>query len=236
MPLKERFPLLFRLETEKKVVIDDRFNSLVQTFSRKWRWSRSPASPDELREWSDFISLLDSAKLSDNQDKWEWSGRNDKEFSVGAVKRFLRSDEDYKIRRLLHLSKQNSFSGDERCVMCSDGSESAEHLFCYCEVAAAVWYHTSRWCHISSIYAFSLNDMLEVNERAGLGVKAKDILKGIIMVGWWCIWKARNERRFSKRQRSVANIVQDIKSLGYYGIVIDQKIDMFLGIIGFLFL
>ncbi|KAF5797220.1 hypothetical protein HanXRQr2_Chr08g0361081 [Helianthus annuus] len=78
-----------------------------------------------------------------------------------------------------------------------------------------VWFLISRWLKISLIFAFSLTDMLEIHEFSGLGSKAKDILKGIIMVGWWCIWKARNETRFSNKLFSANRIVEDIKSLGF---------------------
>ncbi|KAJ0703837.1 putative reverse transcriptase zinc-binding domain-containing protein [Helianthus annuus] len=120
-----------------------------------------------------------------------------------------------RIATLDALFKRICFNCDDRCVMCGDGSETAEHLFCSCMVASEVWHLIGRWVNIGPIFAFSLIDLLEVHEFSGLGPKAKNILKGIIMVGWWCIWKARNERRFSGKHKSVASIVQDIKSLGF---------------------
>ncbi|XP_022003039.1 uncharacterized protein LOC110900460 [Helianthus annuus] len=184
---------------------------------------------------------MESVKLSVSKDRWEWRGGRDKVFSVGSVKNFLRSNVDYsnnyvfkwskwvpkkvsilvwraqmgRIATLDALIKRNCFNGENRCVMCGDGSETADHLFCSCEVASEVWYRISRWVHIGPIYAFSLNDLLEVHEFSGLGPKAKDILKGIIMISWWCIWRARNERRFSDKHKSADSIVQDIKSLSY---------------------
>ncbi|KAJ0888364.1 putative reverse transcriptase zinc-binding domain-containing protein [Helianthus annuus] len=180
-------------------------------------------------------------KLSDSEDKWEWIGGSDNSFSVAAVKQFLRSNDDFsnnyvfkwskwvskkvnilvwraqmgRIATLDALVKRNCFNGDESCVLCSEGRETADHIFRSGVVASEVWHHVSRWCNISPIFAFLLEDLLEVHDFSGLGVKLKDILKGIIMVGWWCIWKARNDRRFSNKQSSAASIVQDIKALGY---------------------
>ncbi|KAM0042735.1 putative RNA-directed DNA polymerase [Helianthus debilis subsp. tardiflorus] len=240
-PLKDRFPALFRLETQKKCLVADRFDESIQAFLGRWVWSRTPVSQVELDEWNGLIQFLDQVVLSDSSDRWEWVGGDNKDFSVGAVKSFLRSSEDFsnyfvfewskwtpkkvnifmwraqmgRIATLDALSKRNCFNGEETCVMCNDGSETVEHLFCSCAVAAEVWFRLSRWCRIDPIYAFSLNDLLEVHKFAGLANKAKEILKGVIMVGCWCIWRARNERRFSNIQRSVANIVMDVKSLGY---------------------
>ncbi|XP_022031534.1 uncharacterized protein LOC110932514 [Helianthus annuus] len=240
-PLKDRFPALFRLESDKRCLIADRFDSSISAFSGKWGWSRVPYSEDERREWNSFIELLDSVKLAGTGDRWVWIGGNEKEFSVRAVKSFLRSATDFsnnfvfewskwvpkkvnilvwraqmgRIATLDALSKRNCFNGDERCILCNDGLESADHLFRSCSVASEVWYLISRWCNISPIFAFSLEDLLEVHVFSGLGIKAKIALKGIIMVGWWCIWIARNNRRFSNKTCSASSIVQDIKSLGF---------------------
>ncbi|XP_022013770.1 uncharacterized protein LOC110913232 [Helianthus annuus] len=182
-----------------------------------------------------------SVKLSDRKDKWEWRGGCDSCFSVAAIKSFLRSNTDFssnyafkwskwvpkkvnilvwraqmgRIATLDALIKRNCFNGENRCIMCGDGSETAEHLFCTCVVASEVWARISRWAHVGPIYAFSLSDLLEVHEFSGLGNKAKDILKGVIMIVLWCIWKARNGRRFSDSHKSADKIVQDVKSLGF---------------------
>ncbi|KAJ0539673.1 putative RNA-directed DNA polymerase [Helianthus annuus] len=241
VPLKDRFPLLFRLESKKNCWVFSRYNSDLQAFSSSWGWSRSPESAEEWFEWNEFINLMDSIKLSDSEDKWEWVGGSDKGFSVGAVKCFLRSGIDFsnnyvfkwskwvpkkvnilawraqmgRIATLDALTKRNCFNGDNTCVMCGDGNETAEHLFCSCAVASEVWFLISRWLKISPIFAFSLTEMLDIHEFSGLGSKAKDIFKGIIMVGWWCIWRARNETRFSNRHFSAISIAEDIKSLGF---------------------
>ncbi|XP_021991841.1 uncharacterized protein LOC110888633 [Helianthus annuus] len=236
-----RFPNLFRIEAEKTCSIASRYNSPLQSFSGCWRWSRNLISDVERSEWSDFLSLLNPLKLSCSEDKWCWIGGSASMFSVAAVKCFLRSNVDFssnyvfkwskwvpkkvnilawraqmgRIATVDALARRNCFNGDESCVLCGDGQETADHLFRSCAVASEVWFLVSRWCKISPIFAFSLEDLLEVHDFSGLGGKAKDILKGIVMVGWWCIWKARNDRRFSNKYSSAASIVQDIKALGY---------------------
>ncbi|KAM0057622.1 putative RNA-directed DNA polymerase [Helianthus debilis subsp. tardiflorus] len=217
------------------------YNCSLQAFLGQWGWSRSLASAEEWNEWNILSSMLESMKLSDREDKWEWIGGSDNSFLVVAVKQFHRSIDDFsnnyvfkwsswvpkkvnilfwraqmgRIATLDALVKRNCFNGDESCVFCSEGRETADNIFRSCVMASKVWYHVSRWCNISPIFAFSLEDLLEVHDFSGLGAKSKDILKDIIMVGWWCIWKPRKERRFSNKHSSVASIVQDIKALGY---------------------
>ncbi|MFS7958360.1 putative RNA-directed DNA polymerase [Helianthus anomalus] len=240
-PLKDCFPSLFRLEKDKKCKVCDRYNPTVRGFVGSWDWSRDPNSDIELEEWSRFIPILDSFSLSDSKDRWEWIGGETAEFSVGAVKNFLRSSNDYsrnyvfkwskwvpikcqifvwraemgRIATVDALTKRNCYTGDDSCVLCEDGPESAAHLLCSCFLAAGVWNLVSRWCRVSPIYAFSVKDLLDVHEHSGLGSKAKSILQGVMMVGCCCLWKARNNKRFSSTRTSVMQIFQDIKALSF---------------------
>ncbi|KAF5823884.1 hypothetical protein HanXRQr2_Chr01g0043121 [Helianthus annuus] len=86
------------------------------------------------------------------------------------------------------LIKRNCFNGDSLCPLCEDGEESATHLFCSCIVASNIWCMISRWCKISPIFAFSIQDLLLIHEHAGLNKAASEALHGIIIVACWCIW------------------------------------------------
>ncbi|MFS7978580.1 hypothetical protein Hanom_Chr10g00917111 [Helianthus anomalus] len=46
-------------------------------------------------------------------------------------------------------------------------------------------------------------------------VKARDVFCGIVRVACWCIWRARNNLRFKNKQVKVADIISEIKSLGF---------------------
>ena len=57
--------------------------------------------------------------------------------------------------------------------------------------------------------------MLKIVKHMG-GLKAKqDILYGVIILTCWRIWKARNEKVFTSKDTNVAQIISDVKSLGY---------------------
>ncbi|MFS7914298.1 hypothetical protein Hanom_Chr02g00151761 [Helianthus anomalus] len=47
------------------------------------------------------------------------------------------------------------------------------------------------------IYAFSVEDLLQVVNHLRILAKMKDIVYGIFVLTCWRIWKARNEKVFS---------------------------------------
>ncbi|MFS8006042.1 putative reverse transcriptase zinc-binding domain-containing protein [Helianthus anomalus] len=240
-PLKNVFPALFRLESDKFCWVRDRFDGVSSSFSGRWNWSRPLASVIENTELSSLVSLLSGKVVSSFRDSWVWVGGKNGEFSVSEVKHFLKSGSDFssyfrfiwskwvpkkcnillwraemgRIATTDALIKRNCFSGNNVCSLCEDGEESAEHLFCSCVVAANIWYLISRWCRISTIFAFCIRDLTAVHEHSGLHRVAKEALHGIILTGCWCIWKARNEKRFNNNRKAILDIFQDIKSLSF---------------------
>ncbi|MFS7957625.1 hypothetical protein Hanom_Chr07g00668551 [Helianthus anomalus] len=76
--------------------------------------------------------------------------------------------------------------------------------------------YISSWCKISPIFAFSIQDLLLIHEHAGLNKVASEALHGIIITAYWCIWSARNDRRFNNGRKEILDIFQDIKILGFH--------------------
>ncbi|KAJ0908196.1 putative reverse transcriptase zinc-binding domain-containing protein [Helianthus annuus] len=126
------------------------------------------------------------------------------------------------------LARRNCYNGDDTCVLCSDGPESADHLFCACYTAAVLWNQLSIWCRVRPIFAFSTKDLLELHESSGLVSHAKEIFHGLIVVGYWVLWKKRNDIRFLSASLEVGNLIQEVKVLGFFGK------DLFRGIGGVL--
>ncbi|KAJ0883730.1 hypothetical protein HanPSC8_Chr10g0425061 [Helianthus annuus] len=56
---------------------------------------------------------------------------------------------------------------------------------------------------------------MEVHNQVGLAGRARDVFCGIVRVACWCIWRARNNLRFENKQVKVADIISEIKSLGF---------------------
>ena len=113
------------------------------------------------------------------------------------------------------LRKRHVPVADIGCQICGHGKDSIEHLFTSCIVAAVLWQGISQWCKVSSIFAFSFDDLLELHNFVGLKGIAKEVFHGIIMIGCWALWKARNELRFSNKKVRASDILSEVKVVGF---------------------
>ena len=180
-------------------------------------------------------------ELSSRKDRWCWLGNKDGKFSVAEVKKYLRSRLEVSGNIVLNWCKWvpikcNVFAWrvvlggiptsvslrnrhvqvvDLSCRFCNHGDESIEHLFTLCIVAAVLWQGISQWCKIPNIFAFSFGDIIELHNFVGLKGIAKEAFQGIVLIGCWSLWKARNELRFSNKSVRVSDILSEVKAVGY---------------------
>ncbi|XP_021986391.1 uncharacterized protein LOC110882759 [Helianthus annuus] len=101
------------------------------------------------------------------------------------------------------------------CALCGEGIESVDHLFTACNISMSVWNRLSGWIKIPPIFAFSFKDLLEVHKWFDGNKSAKKIVRGLIMVTCWAIWKARNDKFFSKGRGDSNVIFGDVRSMGF---------------------
>ncbi|KAJ0743947.1 putative reverse transcriptase zinc-binding domain-containing protein [Helianthus annuus] len=243
VPLKTLFPSLFRLEANKWCLVADKIGGHQGSGLGPWNWRALPSSAQELNELFDIHSLVATQSIEDRSDKWAWFDKGPVVFSVHEAKLWISKDRvgvprDENIfkwckwvplkcnifmwRLLLDriptkeaLRRRNIIHGESACDFCSEEVESAVHVFTGCGLATGVWQGIASWVRLPPIFLFSIKDLLEVVKCSGWSKSRKEILYGIVMVTCWRIWKARNERIFSQKSRSVAELVADVKSLSY---------------------
>ncbi|PWA62724.1 RNA-directed DNA polymerase, eukaryota [Artemisia annua] len=241
IPLKDVCPNLFRVESEKRCKVSDRLKLLDSGLDRVWNWKRMVMGVETISEWEILSSLLDAAVLSRAKDSWSWIGIGNGVFSVKAVRNLMFDDFDISNTTVFEWSnwlpnKCNIFGwraemgriptasalryrniqvADASCVLCGDVEESVDHLFTGCIFSARIWQLISSWCKVQNFFAFSFKDLLDSRNFVGLSGKAKDIFYGIIIVGCWCIWRARNLQKFQNKHAKVEETIGEIKSLGF---------------------
>ncbi|KAJ0468860.1 hypothetical protein HanIR_Chr14g0701441 [Helianthus annuus] len=90
-----------------------------------------------------------------------------------------------------------------------------EHLFCSCYDVAALWGHICNWCRIPNFFIFSFKDLIEVHEHVGLREQQKEVLKGMVRIGFCSLWRGRNGLRFNNNPMKIENIIAETKSVGF---------------------
>ncbi|XP_022031067.1 uncharacterized protein LOC110932011 [Helianthus annuus] len=241
------FPDLFKLEKEKRCKVADRVNYQVEGSgigsSYVWAWARNISAGREVDQLVELCNRLLNVRLEDRQDKWEWIGAEDKEFSVGAVKRLLNKEGQHnfvlqdipeeckwipekcnifmwrtamnRIATVEALRKRNIEVQEDTCALCRDEEDSVAHIFSSCYVASVVWQQISRWYTTNNLFFFSFKDITEIHGHVGFTGDKKEAFKGIVRIAIWSIWKARNKARFENKEIRIGEIISDLKASSY---------------------
>ncbi|XP_035838660.1 uncharacterized protein LOC118486379 [Helianthus annuus] len=101
---------------------------------------------------------------------------------------------------------------DETCSLCGNGEEDVMHLFTGCGFALGVWDAVGCWCKIMPIFAFDFRDLLGVQDQVAGCKWAKKVVRGIVMITCWVIWRSRNAKVFQGTCSKVVDVVALVKS------------------------
>ncbi|XP_022025107.1 uncharacterized protein LOC110925461 [Helianthus annuus] len=196
----------------------------------------------EVLELEDFMESLGNVMVTDARDKWVWSPDKSGLFSTRSFKSIAaaecneevgfrvkgcgwvpskcrifmwRVDLD-RIPTRAALVKRNISVESVDCALCGEGVETVEHLFTACNVTMRVWNRFSEWVKIPPIFAFSFKDILSIHKGGNGDKKVKGIIRGLVMVTCWAIWKARNDKIFGNGQGNSEDIFGAVRSLGFF--------------------
>ncbi|KAG2315956.1 hypothetical protein Bca52824_019078 [Brassica carinata] len=89
-----------------------------------------------------------------------------------------------------------------QCVLCSAGQESHQHLFFMCPFVSAVWSHFS-----GSAWQDAPTSMLEVVDLIAASPRFRVVLKLLMQVIVYCIWRERNYRIFKQVATTEAGVI-----------------------------
>ncbi|GJU23916.1 RNA-directed DNA polymerase, eukaryota [Tanacetum coccineum] len=174
--LKDIFPRLYVLETNKKVSVGDKLKDfrLDSSFRRKARGGIEQVQYEELSD------MVNSISLTPKNDRYVWSLSNSGDFSVASFRKVI--DENrypggrsrtrwvkyvpikvnvtaWKIKMdalptRLNISRRGMDIQSLSCPICDCGVESSSHLFFQCNLDATIQAHV---IHLGCLYANSIS-------------------------------------------------------------------------------
>ncbi|XP_021986079.1 uncharacterized protein LOC110882343 [Helianthus annuus] len=175
---------LFALEKNKRCWVSNRLSALGVASAVFWDWLRPPVNPEEMVELNSSAALLEGVYRTMENDKWRWSSNVSGQVVLDRIP--TKND----------LVRRNISVDTDLCALCNDEPESVDHLFTACQIAHRVWSQFCDWVRLLPIFAFSLADILDLYKNVNEDKKSKEIVRGLVTVTCWCLWKARNARIF----------------------------------------
>ncbi|MFS7981488.1 hypothetical protein Hanom_Chr10g00951551 [Helianthus anomalus] len=100
--------------------------------------------------------------------------------------------------------------------LCVWWDEMVEHILTGCHISAGIWNGISIWCKIPGMFVFHVNDLVEMHEHCAISGNKKMVIHGIIIIGRWRLWTARNEKAFSSKDPNVVEMIAEIKTVGFF--------------------
>ncbi|PWA40239.1 reverse transcriptase zinc-binding domain-containing protein [Artemisia annua] len=229
------------LESEKKCRVADRILASTDRGQFCWKWKRMPRTAEEVQQLVDCCRILNQIRLRAGRDSWRWLGHGSDTFSVAAVKKIVIQEEVQptevffkwckwvpskcnifmwratldRLPTRVALKRRNILVEEQGCSFCGEFEETVDHIFTECRMAGEVWHALSNWWQIPPIYAFSVRDLLVIHKHAKVSRVKKEVIRGLIIVACWIMWKTRNEKIFSRRSCNVVEIISAIQAIGY---------------------
>jgi mannosylglycoprotein endo-beta-mannosidase len=183
----------------------------------RWVWKLNPeegfsvkSAYDSLMDGGDNSNLSDF-ELSIFSTIWESPAPSKVvAFSWKLLHDRIPTKDNLSSRGLLHHSQDGG-----NCVWCDHVSETANHLFLFCNMSHAVWYEIFKWLgvvvvmppNVMTFFAYFTSLAKNIKTRKGLGLVWHTAL--------WVIWCARNKRIFKGEVRNATDIVEEIKVLSW---------------------
>ncbi|XP_021995572.1 uncharacterized protein LOC110892729 [Helianthus annuus] len=119
------------------------------------------------------------------------------------------------------LARRNFSIDSEDCVLCGEAIESwiTFSRLVRSRISSGVGFVYGR-----KFLSFLFSDLMEVRNFDAVRKEAMEIIQGLIYVGCWCIWKARNNKLFSNGEGKSEDIFGEVRSLGFFWFKCRSKI------------
>ncbi|XP_021985657.1 uncharacterized protein LOC110881815 [Helianthus annuus] len=239
-PLRDRFPNLYAVESEKRCTVQQRYSIIDGNVEWFWGSLNILTQSEQLAERASCTTLLYNIELGSGPDLWLWKTGSSREiFTV----QLLRAELDHiniipetKVLNWLHWipKKVNCFLWrvvldriptkealmarrislpSASCIFCNDVIETVDHLLVTCDFAQQVWTLILQWINIH-LPRFTLS-VIQLSEQI-LSHKTHKALKraiwAVVAATCWNIWRTRNDFIFKHKSPQLTKLIGDIKA------------------------
>ncbi|XP_071736202.1 uncharacterized protein [Rutidosis leptorrhynchoides] len=241
--LKDSFPRLFRLESNKDARVSDRINHECILFIFNWSWAKTPKWRAE-SERNSLTSLLNAyAFSSEKPNEWMWKFNNFGRYTSKSLSSIfteisasnslpcgpteLNSPLPQKIGIFIWRAKQNKLPvrteldnrdidlNSTRCPVCDEDLETVSHTLLSCKFALDIWNRVGNWCNFGNINISTLADISKPFNPSLTSSTGASFWQAIVWVTSYYIWKNRNDLFFGNNTLSGPKIIAEIQSKSF---------------------
>ncbi|XP_022023714.1 uncharacterized protein LOC110923971 [Helianthus annuus] len=101
------------------------------------------------------------------------------------------------------------------CELCQDEEDSTDHVFASCRFSQRVWEGIARWCKLSPLFFYGVEDLVHYHEQTRGSKVWKQLIYSIFQATIWCIWASRNNAVFDRKRSSPDRLVEEVKVLSF---------------------
>ncbi|KAK9070699.1 hypothetical protein SSX86_011101 [Deinandra increscens subsp. villosa] len=167
----------------------------IKNSDGRWVWN-SGSSALFQSEMSEISSAMGREAVTVSS----YSGAN--QFLASKVNILYLRAQRKRITTFVAIHRRNIPINSQVCRLCNERDETTTHLFIGCRLSYFIWQRTGHWCEVPPFLAFSIDDLLSMHKDKNVDNK-NEILQGIILTSFRCIWKKRNAVVFHGAQPSV---------------------------------
>ncbi|KAL6218745.1 hypothetical protein ACLB2K_011954 [Fragaria x ananassa] len=142
--------------------------------------------------WSEILAI--QLPSYDTDDKLVWLDSSEGVLSLSIAYEFKRND----------ILVQWGFSFASMCSLCHASVENSHHLFFECSFSLRVWGATLSLFGVNSHFS-------DIPLQHGFGTQLQLLWWGMMGVGFYSIWDARNSIRFRERRSMLDCLIHSIK-------------------------
>ncbi|GJX39412.1 RNA-directed DNA polymerase, eukaryota, reverse transcriptase zinc-binding domain protein [Tanacetum coccineum] len=236
-PLKELFPRIYLLDSNKNCTVAGRVCSMDRsTFLR-----RNPRGGVEAFQFTNLKSTIECISLTDQRDSWHWVLDSPMGFSVASVRLLIDSrtlDTNNVATRWnrsipikvnvflwrLKLNKLPSRVNQDRrgievdsilCPFCLEDIETVNHSFFNCGLAKDLWALLAKWWDLDILICGCIAEWYDWLDALRVSSKVRLLLEGVGGTLMWTIWYYRNQLIFSSSPPKKATLWDFIVSQSF---------------------
>ncbi|GLT59681.1 hypothetical protein SLA2020_324880 [Shorea laevis] len=244
--LKEKYPRLFSLATNKRDTIAEVRRDSEGVEEWQWSWRRN-LFVWEHNLWQELKGTLSQVQLKQGQeDYWSWRWEKKGEYTtrsayyqitqsqsaqdIGCINLIWKSTAPLKVAALAwraffdrlptktNLARRGIIMvrAEIMCSWCSTEEESLDHLFFKCLYSWKIWTYCYTWWNFS--LAAQVNVQRHYEQHMGLIQKKelKEAWRMIWLTTIWTVWVWRNQKVFGKEQNNEEEVRELIKHRSFY--------------------